>query len=125
MLVDLVKPRQAKAGLDQRSWCDHGIGADACVVADQSAEFLDASVNDGSLPDDADALVVHFIAIVRYDCAGLDVDAGADDRVADKTQMRDLGAAEHHGGFQFAGRTDDAILTQEHPAPKIRARSDE
>jgi glucosamine--fructose-6-phosphate aminotransferase (isomerizing) len=58
----------------------------------RAPKLVDATIDNRSPPQDSDALVRHLVAGLGHHGARLDIGAGADDRVADKTEMGD---AEH------------------------------
>ncbi len=67
------------------------------MISDQSAKFLNASIEPNAIGAYIDGFVNSFIAMIAYDAARLEIDIASNNRVSDEIEMRQSGFCEHEG----------------------------
>jgi hypothetical protein len=125
VLVDEGQSRHDAVGTKDCARRQNCMGADAAAIADERAEFLDAGASLLAADGGPDFLLLPLIAMVRDHGAGLDIDSGAEDRIADETQMCDFCVRQQDRGLDLDRRPDAGAFGQEDAASQISEGADE
>jgi len=83
-LHDAVRQQQDTG----RQYC---VGTDATVIAQHRTELGDPGSDQAGPGAYPDFLIFAFVAVIRDDTAGFQIDVTSDQRIADEIEMRQLG----------------------------------
>lgn len=100
-LVDQRQARNNRIRRNQGTWCNDCVCPDTASVSDQSAELVHTCINHTAAMLYSNGLVVQFVPVIGNNGAGLNVDVTADERVANKTEVRKLSVGKQKRALEF------------------------